>query len=316
MGNTCITATTTTSKKPAIIMQKSTSSMSHPDEGASKPEHAASFRDMLRLMMANQARSPPHSVVAVSEHSSSSSSESSAEAEDEHDLANVEEESNTEANNERPNNLGEESEHSSSSDVGLANLLSQLQGPVVSHVLYDRVINHLNSEDLHFEGRRDDNVIKLGFAGNNANYNIFFDVKEEKDCIIVYVMSPVKIPENKRMQACEYITRANYGIISGNFEMDFRDGEVRFKSSIEFPEGKISEEMIKLLWVKPLSTLDTYFPGLMRVVYSNESAADAIRDIEPRAAEGSSGMSSLIEATAVRVISGSSTNANAESPGE
>ena len=304
MGNTCTTATT--SKKPTIIMQKSTSSMSLPEEGDGKPAHAANFRDMLRLVMANQARSPPHSVVAASEHSSSS--ESTAEANDD-DRANVEEESNAETNDDDRANVGEESEHSSSPDVGLAGLLSQLQGPV-SHMLYDRVVDHLNSEDLHFEGHRDDNVIKLCFAGNNANYNIFFDAKDEKDCIIVYVMSPIKIPEDKRMQACEYITRANYGIIAGNFEMDFRDGEVRFKSSIEFPEGKVSDEMIKLLWVKPLSTIDNYFPGLMRVVYSNESAADAIREIEPRAAEGSSGISS-IRATAVRVIGDSSANINA-----
>lgn len=312
MGNTCTTATTT-SKKPKIIMQKSTSSMSLPEEGASKPEPAANFRDMIRLLMANQTRSPPHSVVAASEHSSSSES-STAEAND-GDRASVEEESNAEVSIDRAN-VEEVSQHSSSSDDGLTGLLShlsQLRGPV-SHVLYDRVVDHLNSEDLHFEGFRDDNVIKLSFAGNNANYNIYFDIKEEKDCIIVYVMSPIKIPEAKRMQACEYITRANYGIIAGNFEMDFRDGEVRFKSSIEFPEGKISEEMIKLLWVKSLSTIDNYFPGLMRV--SNESAADAIREIEPRAAEGSSGISSLVQATAVRVISGSATNANAESAGE
>ena len=169
--------------------------MSLPEEGAGKPEqHAANFRDMLRLMMANQARSPPHSVVAASEHSSSS--ESTDETNDD-DRANVEEESNAETNDDDRANVGEVSEHSSSPDVGLAGLLSQLRGPV-SHVLYDRVVDHLNSEDLHFEKYRDDNVIKLCFAGNNANYNIFFDVKEEKDCIIVYVMSPVKIPKKEK----------------------------------------------------------------------------------------------------------------------
>ena len=286
--------------------------MSLPEEGAAKPAHAANFRDMLRLIMPNQAQSPPHSVVAASEHSPPS--ESTAETND--DRANVEEESNAEANDDDRANVDEVPQHSSSAYVGLNRILSRLQGPV-SHVLYDRVVDHLNSENLHFEGNRDLNVIKLCFSGNNANYNIYFDIRNrERDCIIVYVMSPVKIPEAKRMQACEYITRANYGIIAGNFEMDFRDGEVRFKSSIEFPEGKLSEEMIKLLWVKPLSAIDNYFPGLMRVVYSNESAADAIREIDSRAAEGSSGNSSLIQATAVRVISDSSANFNVAATNE
>jgi len=34
----------------------------------------------------------------------------------------------------------------------------------------------------------------------------------------------------------EFLTRANYGLNIGNFEMDFQDGEIRFKTAIDVEE--------------------------------------------------------------------------------
>ena len=41
-------------------------------------------------------------------------------------------------------------------------------------------------------------------------------------------------PEEMRVPMAEFLTRANYGLRIGNFEMDFEDGEVRYKSSVDF----------------------------------------------------------------------------------
>ena len=34
--------------------------------------------------------------------------------------------------------------------------------------------------------------------------------------------------EIKRQDIAEYLTRANYGMVMGNFEMDYSDGEIRY----------------------------------------------------------------------------------------
>jgi len=45
---------------------------------------------------------------------------------------------------------------------------------------------------------------------------------------------------SKRGAVAEFINRANYGIIIGNFEMDFADGEIRYKTSIDVQGDKLT----------------------------------------------------------------------------
>lgn len=46
---------------------------------------------------------------------------------------------------------------------------------------------------------------------------------------LVYTTLLQAVPEEKRSAVAEFITRANYGLPGGNFEMDWRDGELRYK---------------------------------------------------------------------------------------
>ena len=80
--------------------------------------------------------------------------------------------------------------------------------------------------------------------------------------------------------AAEYLTRANYGLSIGNFEMDFEDGEVRYKTSIDVEGGELTQGMIKNLVYSNCATTDRYLHGLMKVVYGNADPASAVRDAE------------------------------------
>lgn len=49
---------------------------------------------------------------------------------------------------------------------------------------------------------------------------------------VVYAVSPIKVdPKDSLMlqKMSEYICRANYGLNCGNFELDYNDGEIRYK---------------------------------------------------------------------------------------
>jgi hypothetical protein len=78
----------------------------------------------------------------------------------------------------------------------------------------------------------------------------------------------------------EFLTRANYGLILGNFEMDFTDGEVRYKTSIYIGETELDFPVIKKMVYLNLSTIDDYFPAMMKVIYGGISAEQAINEIE------------------------------------
>ena len=66
----------------------------------------------------------------------------------------------------------------------------------------------------------------------------------------------------------------------GNFEMDYNDGEVRYKTSIDVEGGELSPKMIENMMQANLMTMDRYFPGLMSVLYGGRDPAESIAEIE------------------------------------
>ena len=51
--------------------------------------------------------------------------------------------------------------------------------------------------------------------------------------IVCYVIGQEAAPQATRPAMAELLTRINYGLIHGNFEMDYDDGEIRMKASLD-----------------------------------------------------------------------------------
>jgi hypothetical protein len=64
----------------------------------------------------------------------------------------------------------------------------------------------------------------------------------------------------------EYLTRINYGLIIGNFEMDFDDGEIRYKTSIDVEDDPLTPALIRPVIYVNLLNMDRFLPGLEAVL--------------------------------------------------
>ncbi len=124
----------------------------------------------------------------------------------------------------------------------------------------------------HDEGAR----FRFPFSGERALVDCWVACYEETERLAVIAHIPIAIPESKRLAVAEYITRANFGILVGNFELDLGDGELRFKTSADVEDTEIGTTFVKNLLAANISSIDRYFPGLMKVLYANMSPADAI----------------------------------------
>jgi hypothetical protein len=90
----------------------------------------------------------------------------------------------------------------------------------------------------------------------------------------------VKVPEDKRLIMADFLTRANYGLYIGNFEMDFNDGEVRYKTSIDVEGTELNTALITRVVYDNLAVMDRYLPGIMSVVFGGASPTEAIAQVE------------------------------------
>ncbi len=98
--------------------------------------------------------------------------------------------------------------------------------------------------------------------------------------VTVYYKLPVSAKECRRTMA-EFITRANFGLHMGCFELDFRDGEIRYKMSISNSalEANPDNEMGLMMSV-PCGTIDTYSSGIIGVLSGFEKPEDAVKRCE------------------------------------
>jgi len=126
----------------------------------------------------------------------------------------------------------------------------------------------------------DDLIYRVGFAGQNAQVTCFAQIRPEIEVFLFHIVLPVKVPEKARMAVAEFITRANYGLLIGNFEMDFTDGEVRYKSSLDFEGSTLDHPLMRGVIYTAVQTMDRYIMGIMSVIYGGVSPKEAVDEVE------------------------------------
>lgn len=105
--------------------------------------------------------------------------------------------------------------------------------------------------------------------------------KENPQTMLFLTYLPMKVNEDKRAEVADYLTRANYGLHVGNFEMDMEDGEVRYKTTgVTDEKTAPSLDVIRRLTYIGFSMFDRYIPSLLSIVYGEKTAQEAIAEAE------------------------------------
>jgi hypothetical protein len=121
---------------------------------------------------------------------------------------------------------------------------------------------------------------RTGFAGEHARVVCIAEIRMQLQQFLFYALVPNKVPEDRRVPVSEALTRANWGLRIGNFELDFGDGEVRYKSSVDFEGELLTPSLIRNAIYPAVETLDHYLPAIMAVAYGGKDPAEAIEEIE------------------------------------
>ena len=145
---------------------------------------------------------------------------------------------------------------------------------------FEAVGKFMEEDGWHPQPLDENFVYRAYFVGHNGEVTCFAQVRPDLEQFIFYVVMPVRVPANMRVMVAEYITRANYGLRIGNFEMDFDDGEVRYKSSLDFEGVELTTGLIRNAIYPAVQTMDRYLPGLLSVIFGGKSAEEAILAIE------------------------------------
>ena len=145
----------------------------------------------------------------------------------------------------------------------------------------EAIHNYLDEQEWHYSFDPSRRVFRMKFASKWVDsYQIYTAIGPEEEYFITLTVFPIKVPENKRNEAHEFIARANFGMIQGCFEMNPKDGEIQFKSVCMLGETELSSDLVEYHIDMGFRMLDRYGGELMQVLFGGKAPQEAIRDAE------------------------------------
>jgi hypothetical protein len=151
---------------------------------------------------------------------------------------------------------------------------------MISNPIWEAVVEFFTQDGWAFIQSPDQPILNTKFASDHGDFICFGKVREAQSQFVFYTSFPTKIPEDKRLAIAELLTRANSGMVAGNFEMDFEGGDVFHKVSIDVDNDRLTPALVENMVYSSVFSMEKYFPAMMAVLYGDASPQDAIAKVE------------------------------------
>ena len=148
--------------------------------------------------------------------------------------------------------------------------------------LLPTVLAALNDREWTYTVNEDMNLVTFGVGGEHTAYNCALFADDETRLVTMIAQSPMRVPHEERLSACELLMRANHGLMFGAFDIDFSDGEVRYKVAIDVEGGTLGVGAVHSMVTVALDMYELWYPPLMKVVYGGVTPEDAVAEVNAR----------------------------------
>ncbi|MBR1953062.1 MAG: YbjN domain-containing protein [Lentisphaeria bacterium] len=128
--------------------------------------------------------------------------------------------------------------------------------------------NYFDSNDWMYEYDAERQCFTGGISLDGPLGSTNFIVFAHEDHAVCYHILPVSAKIKERPLQAEFLTRVNYNLARGCFEMDFSDGEIRYKHRISLADIKenSSEEISDMVYLGCFM-LEQYGPGIVAISF-------------------------------------------------
>src|SRR5579863_2871455 len=98
--------------------------------------------------------------------------------------------------------------------------------------LLRNVLDYFESKGWPASADKQETLLRVEYKTRDGDWTLYARADEDHRQVMFYSVLPAKVGEDRKPAMAEFLIRANFGLNIGNFEMDWEDGEVRFRTSI------------------------------------------------------------------------------------
>lgn len=144
---------------------------------------------------------------------------------------------------------------------------------VVSDWIHE-YLKEKNNLDISEDGNHASHEFTRSDSGD-FNYQGIVDVYEDRHAVEVRLTSKITVSERMRKSVAELLAYINFDLVAGQIGLNFENGEIRYKGTIEVKDGTLSVAMVNNMVDRGISLLDRFLPAVMDVAFSGTSPKDA-----------------------------------------
>lgn len=128
--------------------------------------------------------------------------------------------------------------------------------------------------------RMDDDSVFGRLRTDRASYELFVNVNHAADTAAFYLLFPTLAPAPRRAAVAELCSRINYRLLLGSVEVDFSDGNVRFRCAVNVEDAALTPAIVGNVVAAGAWTLDEYHDALVRVMIDDADPAQGFEEAE------------------------------------
>ena len=143
--------------------------------------------------------------------------------------------------------------------------------------LYEVLKQFFDEDEWPYDENGDETRLYTGFSTTeDMSWRCRAIADEERETAIFFSHAPTNAPYESRAAMSEFLTRANYGLLIGNFEMDINDGEIRYKTSLDVQGAILNTALVRNLVYTNVLTMKRYLPGIETIIAGTMTPVEAI----------------------------------------
>ena len=132
--------------------------------------------------------------------------------------------------------------------------------------LVSAVQDYLDEQEYNYDFEDDNQVFRLSMSLKSKLNNCRIIIRPKEDGINFTYILAISADDDSKAAIAEFLTRANYGLVIGNFQMDYSDGEIGYKNFMYTGEDVPISEDIDKNFVIPLMMLERYGDGILKTL--------------------------------------------------
>ena len=133
-------------------------------------------------------------------------------------------------------------------------------------MLMQRVLRYLDKNKVEYRAFREESMADFIVETKGLVWECALKALEKRKALVVHSILLESVPEQRFSEMALFLASLNQSMVFGNFELDTRSGEVRFKTYLDGQTSEITTAAIERNLVLHVKTMKKNLPKIQSIL--------------------------------------------------